>query len=262
MNTYLENFTQECNTCNDAITNNDTNNSSQNNNQGNNQENNNNSSQDNDQDNTNQDTPSQEGNPEGSPRDASSDDVSSQDDITEDNSRQPKGSPEGSSSNSDSSSDDESSPDDLDNASKSTTSSSTTDKSNSAEADDNNHNDNSSQIDQSNDNPEEYIDRTTLPTFNTTNIAQYVRVRAQYGRVEKLEHYNDLHNDHISDTNFLGHAILKASISIKQQDHNKAIVHYDAIRCKFRQIGIHNVIDYNQQRKNHNILGQDYSVKQ
>ena len=42
-------------------------------------------------------------------------------------------------------------------------------------------------------------------------------------------------------------------MSLKQQDHNKAIEPYDAIRCEFRQIGIHNVIDYNQQRKNHNI---------
>ena len=69
--------------------------------------------------------------------------------------------------------------------------------------------------DQNNSNPEERIDRTTLLTFNTTNIAQYNRVRAQYGRVEQLEHYNDLHNDHISDTNFLGHALLKGSMSIK-----------------------------------------------
>ena len=74
-----------------------------------------------------------------------------------------------------------------------------------------------------------------------------------YGRVENLDHYNDLNNDHISATNFLRYAILKASMTLKQQDHNKAIEHYDAIRCKFRQIGIHNVIDYNLQRKNHTI---------
>ena len=40
---------------------------------------------------------------------------------------------------------------------------------------------------------------------------------------------------------------------LKRQDHNKAIEHYNAIRCKFCQIGIHNVIDYNSQRKNHAI---------
>ena len=51
-------------------------------------------------------------------------------------------------------------------------------------------------------------------------------------------------NDPISETNILLYALLKSSLRIHRSDIMKSIEHYDALRCKFQRIGIHNSTDY------------------
>ena len=48
----------------------------------------------------------------------------------------------------------------------------------------------------------------------------------------------------ISKTNILHCALLKSSLRILRGDTMKSIEHYDALRCKFQKIGIHNSTDY------------------
>ena len=51
-------------------------------------------------------------------------------------------------------------------------------------------------------------------------------------------------NDPISETQVLHHALLKSSMGIKRGDVDNSSKHYDALWCKFQQIGIHNSTDY------------------
>ena len=51
-------------------------------------------------------------------------------------------------------------------------------------------------------------------------------------------------DDPISATNVLHSALLKSLMSIQRGDIMKSIEHYDALWCKFQQIGIHNSTDY------------------
>ena len=50
--------------------------------------------------------------------------------------------------------------------------------------------------------------------------------------------------DRISTTHILHHAFLTSSMRIKQGNVNHAINYYDALWCKFRQIGIYNSTDF------------------
>ena len=53
-----------------------------------------------------------------------------------------------------------------------------------------------------------------------------------------------VHDDPISDTQVFHHALLKSSMRKKRGDVDNSIEYYDALWCKFQQIGIHNSTDY------------------
>ena len=48
----------------------------------------------------------------------------------------------------------------------------------------------------------------------------------------------------ISDTQILNYALLRSTMRIKKDHVDNSIEHYDALRCKFREIGIYNLADY------------------
>ena len=55
-----------------------------------------------------------------------------------------------------------------------------------------------------------------------------------------------INDDPISNIQILHHALLKSSMRKKRGDVENSIKHYDALCCKFQQIGVHNSTDYFQ----------------
>ena len=54
--------------------------------------------------------------------------------------------------------------------------------------------------------------------------------------------------DLISNTQVLNHALLRSSMKRKKDHVENFIEHYDALGCKFREIGIYNLVEYSMVR--------------
>ena len=92
--------------------------------------------------------------------------------------------------------------------------------------------------------------------YNENDILLHPSVLSDVGVVPSIHwnFFNDttnnscnqpyINDDPISSTQMLHHFLLWSFIRIKRDALDKSIKHYDALQCKFRQIGIYNSADY------------------
>ena len=94
--------------------------------------------------------------------------------------------------------------------------------------------------------PDEYKDDDILLPHGVFNVGDNPSIHPNF--------FNSVLNDSLGrpynndnpliPTKAFHHALLKSSMRKKRGDVDKSIDHYDALKCKLQQIGIHNSTDY------------------